>query len=108
MSRDVLRQLIAAERLLARVELLVVAQHRQVHDVGADIDERNDLPLAAIGKLRFDQLEGRQHGVGFDVEHRGLRPADSATATRSSTFSLRDAAISTSISSGEDGAGPTT
>ncbi len=37
---------------------------------------------------------------------RGLRPAASATATRSSTFSLREAAISTSTSSGLFGAGP--
>ena len=35
-----------------------------------------------------------------------LRPADSATATRSSTFSLRVAAIRTSCSSGLFGAGP--
>ena len=39
---------------------------------------------------------------------RGLRPAASAMATRSSTFSLRDAAIRTSTSSGLFGAGPST
>ena len=37
-----------------------------------------------------------------------FRPAASATATRSSTFSLREAAISTSTSSGPEGDGPTT
>ncbi len=37
---------------------------------------------------------------------RGLKPDASAIATRSSTFSLRDAAISTSTSSGLFGAGP--
>ena len=35
-----------------------------------------------------------------------FKPADSTAATRSSTFSLREAAISTSISSGDEGAGP--
>ncbi len=39
---------------------------------------------------------------------RGLRPAASAMATRSSTFSLREAAMSTSTSSGLLGAGPST
>ena len=37
---DLLRELVAAERLLAHVDRLVVAQHVDVHDGRADVDDR--------------------------------------------------------------------
>ena len=52
-------QLVAAERLLARVDRLVVAQHGDVHHVGADVDHRDVLVLAAAGQRPAPRVEAR-------------------------------------------------
>ena len=91
---DVLGELVAAERLLARVHRLVVAQHRHVHDVGADVDDRDVLVLAAAGQRSAPRARARSAArTTRRPSPAAFRPADSATATRSSTFSLRVAAI---------------
>ena len=48
---DVLGQLVAAEGLVAGEQELIVAQDVEVHDVGADVDQR-DVLVAAVGRQR--------------------------------------------------------
>ena len=73
-ARDVLGELVAAERLLAGVDRLVVAQHRDVHDARAEVDDGDVLVAALARQLLADQLEGGLHGVGLDVHHQRLQP----------------------------------
>ena len=76
---------------------LVVAQHVEVRDVGADVDQRDVLVAAVRRQRRRDQAERLLRARRTRrPSPAALRPADSATATRSSTFSLREAAIRTS------------
>ena len=75
---DVLGELVAAERLLARVDRLVVAQHGDVHDVGADVDHRDVLVLAAARAAAARRAEG---GLLRDRTRRPS-PAPSAPPTR--------------------------
>ena len=59
---DVLGELVAAERLLARVDRLVVAQHGDVHHVGADVDHRDVLVLAAARQRPAPPARARSAG----------------------------------------------
>jgi hypothetical protein len=45
-------QLVAAERLVAGEQELVVAQHVEVRHVGADVDQRDVLVASARGQRR--------------------------------------------------------
>ena len=104
---DVVRQLVAAERLVAGEQELVVAQHVEVRDVRADVDAarcsgRGRWPAATARSARTPPASRRTRRPSPAA----CRPAASAMATRSSTFSLREAAIRTSTSSGLLGAGP--
>jgi hypothetical protein len=50
-------------------------------------------------QLVGDQLEGVLHREGLDIDHLGRQPPSSSAATRRSTFSVREAASRTLISS---------
>ena len=70
---DVHRQLVAAERLVAGEQELVVAQHVEVRDVRADVDER-DVLVAAVGRQRRrDHAERLLRRVRLDVHHARLQ-----------------------------------
>jgi hypothetical protein len=77
-------------------------------DVGADVDHRDVRVLPPFGSACTTEAKRVLLGERFDVHDQRLEPAESATATRSSTFSLRVAAISTSCSSGLSATGPRT
>ena len=64
---DVLGQLVAAERLVAGEQKLVIAQNIEVADVGADVDQRDVLVAAVGGQRRANQLECLLRRVGLDV-----------------------------------------
>ena len=74
LAHDVLGELAAAERLLARVYGLIVSKHGNVHDVGSDIDQRDVLFFAIVGELFLDQFERGLHRIGFHVHDQGLQP----------------------------------
>src|SRR6185312_2724960 len=67
---DVERELVAAERLVAGEQELVVAQYVEMGDVGADVDE-GDVLVAAVGRQRRrDHAERLLRRVRLDVHHR--------------------------------------
>ena len=70
---DVLRQLVAAERLVAGEQELVVAQHVEVRHVRADVDQRDVLVAPVRGQRRRDQAERFLRRVGLDVHHARLQ-----------------------------------
>ena len=70
---DVVGQLVAAERLVAGEQELVVAQHVEVRHVGADVDQGDVLVAPARGQRRRDELESLLHRVGLDVHHPRLQ-----------------------------------
>src|SRR5690606_40967366 len=59
LAGDVLGELAATEGLLTRIDRLSVAEHGDVHDAGADVDQRDDLIRAAARQLPAEQLERR-------------------------------------------------
>src|SRR5882724_1262172 len=73
---DLLRQLVAAEGLLTRIDRLIVAQHRHVHHVGADVDDGDVLVPAAAGQRLHHQRQGRLLREGLDVHHQRLETGE--------------------------------
>ena len=72
LARNQLRELRAAEGLVAVVEHLVVAQDLQAGRVRTDFEQGHERILALVGQCRHHAAHRQTRGVGLDVEHAGL------------------------------------
>src|SRR5437899_4943834 len=74
--------------------------------LGANLEQRHDLVLAAVLQLGGNPVDRGARGIRFDIHHRRRQAGRFCDRDPVFTFSLRDAASITSISSGQFGAGP--
>jgi hypothetical protein len=74
LARDQLRQLGAAEGLVAIVELLVVAQHLQAGGVGTDFEQGHQRIAAFVGQRRDHAAHRQARGVRLDVQDDRRQP----------------------------------
>jgi len=72
----ILRELVAAEGLLARIHRLVIAQHGHLHDVGADVDDRDVLVLRAPRQPVHHQGQRGLLRKRFHVHHQRRQPRE--------------------------------
>jgi hypothetical protein len=73
LARDVLREHVAADLLLAGIDRLGVVDHGDAGHGRADVHDHGDIALRNARIAPADQLERGLRGIGFDVHHDRLQ-----------------------------------